>query len=130
MSTHHAAAVLFAKDMRTLARFYETVADMRVRRSADDHIVLESGSFQLIVHRIPEHIARGITIERPPVVRETAAIKLSLRVGSIAISRDAAASLGGSLNGTDREWTYESTTVCDGCDPEGNQFQLFQPETP
>jgi predicted enzyme related to lactoylglutathione lyase len=128
MSTHHAAAVLFAKDMSTLARFYETVADMRVRKRAEDHIVLESGSFHLIVHGIPEPIARDITIERPPVVRERAAIKLSLRVGSLAISRDAAAALGGALYGTDREWTYESTTVCDGCDPEGNQFQLFQPE--
>jgi predicted enzyme related to lactoylglutathione lyase len=56
-------------------------------------------------------------------------VKLSFRVDSIARAREAAAGLGGAVYGPDREWVDEAATVCDGYDPDGNVFQLFQPAT-
>ena len=127
MSHQHTGAVLFTINLRQLARFYEQVAGLRVRRAEDDHIVLENESFRLIVHQIPERYAKNIVITVPPQVREIGSIKLSFPVDSIAIARDVASRLGGCVYGSDREWTYESATVCDGWDSDGNVFQLFQP---
>jgi hypothetical protein len=30
------------------------------------------------------------------------------------------------MNAVDREWELEGAKVCDGCDPEGNVFQIRQ----
>ena len=120
--------MLFTIHLRELAGFYERVAGMRVLRTENDHVVLESGSFRLIVHQIPDRHANGIVITAPPVVRDRTAIKLSFCVDSISSSRQTAAELGGLVYGPEREWRYESTTVCDGYDPDGNVFQLFQAE--
>src|SRR5262249_45465517 len=95
-------------------------------RTEADHIRLEVGSFRLTVHQIPERYAKNIVIKVPPVVREVSAIKLAFQVESIAHCRELAAKLGGCVYDPDREWTYESMTVCDGWDPDGNVFQLFQ----
>jgi hypothetical protein len=111
-----------------MARFYETVAGLHVASAEDDHIALENGSFRLIVHQIPDQYAEHIRIDDPPSVREGSAIKLSFPVLSIVDSREAAARLGGRVYPASREWSYESTTVCDGWDPDGNVFQLFQPK--
>jgi predicted enzyme related to lactoylglutathione lyase len=120
-STYQSGAVLYAKNPKILAEFYERVTGMPIRRTAADHIVLESGSFQLVVLQIPEHIAKSITIESPPVQREQTAIKLVFFVDDLAHAREAA---GGALNGPEREWKFDGATVCDGYDPEGNNFQL------
>ena len=125
MSNHDAAAVLYTINLRSLARFYEKVVGMSVH-AHHDHAVLDKGSFRLIIHQIPEQHAANIRIENPPKVREGGAIKLSLPVASISTARQAAAQLGGRVYDVDREWTYEGSTVCDGCDPDGNVFQLFQ----
>jgi predicted enzyme related to lactoylglutathione lyase len=78
------------------------------------------------VHQIPEQYAKNIVINVPPVVRETGAIKLTFRVDSISRSRQTAAELGGLVYGPDREWINDGTRTCDGYDPDGNVFQLFQ----
>lgn len=123
---HDTGAVLFTINLRSLAAFYERVMGMRSVSTADDHIRLEAGEFQLIVHQIPEHYARNIKIQTPPVVREATAIKLAFRVESIAKAREAASQLCGVVYPPDREWIWEGSTVCDGYDPDGNVFQLWQ----
>jgi len=130
MTQIHASAVLFTNDKESLARFYERVAALRQSRADDDHIALVNDGFRLIVHRIPEPHPGSTTTSKPPQVRVGGAIKLSLPVESIAASRQTAAQLGGGVEAPDREWLYESTTVCDGWDPDGNVFQLFQPLAP
>ena len=130
MTQVHASAVLFTNDMESLARFYERVAGLRQSRADDDHIALVNDGFRLIVHRIPEQHAGHKTVSSPPHVRFGSALKLSLPVESIAASRETAAQLGGGVEAPDREWPYESTTVCDGWDPDGNVFQLFEPHVP
>lgn len=119
--------MLFTINLRSIARFYEQVVGMRVHRTEDDHVVLEKDGFRLTVQQIPEEYAANIHIAVPPKVREISAIKLSLPVASISRARQAAAQLGGCVYNADREWEYEGTIVCDGWDPDGNVFQLFQP---
>jgi predicted enzyme related to lactoylglutathione lyase len=129
MSSEHTAAVLFTIHLERIARFYEQVVGMRPLKADADHRVLEKNAFRLVVHQIPQQYASSIVISVPPKVRELSAIKLSFAVESLARSRDAAARLGGCVYGTEKEWEYEGTVVCDGWDPDGNVFQLFQPVT-
>ena len=126
MNNHHSAAVLFTVNMQSIARFYEQIVGMSVHRTEDDHIALTKDGFRLVVHKIPDEYAADIQISTPPTIREVSAIKLSLPVDSIAKAREGAARLGGCVYDTDREWEYEGATVCDGWDPDGNVFQLFQ----
>jgi Glyoxalase-like domain len=123
-----AAAVLYARNMRSIAAFYEAVAGMQRRAAGEDHIILESPAFQLVVHAIPPHIVESIRIETPVRPRERTPIKLAFFVDDLAAARSAAARLNGSLKAPDAEWQFEGTTVCDGHDPEGNVFQLRQPQ--
>jgi predicted enzyme related to lactoylglutathione lyase len=123
---HETGAVLFTVNLKSLATFYERVVGMRVATTADDHISLETGSFRLTVHAIPERHAKNIKIKTPPVIREAAAVKMAFRVKDIAQARAIAAQLGGAVYADDREWRYEGNTICDGYDPDGNVFQLWQ----
>jgi predicted enzyme related to lactoylglutathione lyase len=127
MDNPHAAAVLFAKDHLALARFYREVAGLKDAGGGADHVKLASGAFDLWVHQIPDRYAKNIAIATPPVVREMTAIKLCFPCADLSRARETAARLGGKLYGPDREWRSDSTIVCDGYDPEGNVFQLFQP---
>jgi catechol-2,3-dioxygenase len=122
-------AVLFVKNPARLAKFYRSVAGMKEIGREKEHVLLESGVFQLVLHRIPKRIAKNIVIDVPPAVREQAAMKLSFPVKSLAKAREAAVSLGGALRTRDEEWSWAArgATMCDGHDPEGNVFQVFEP---
>lgn len=117
-------AVLFAKDVARIGRFYEAVAGLVVIETAPTWVRLGAGAFELVVHGIPPHIAATFEISTPPERREDAAIKLIFPVADIALARATAAQLGGELNPSDREWQVGPSRVCDGCDPEGNVFQV------
>jgi predicted enzyme related to lactoylglutathione lyase len=123
---HQAGAVLFTVNMKQLANFYERVVGMRVVKTASDHVVLEIGTFHLTVNQVPEQYANNIVITSPPVVRDSGATKLSFRVDRISRSRQTAVELGGLVYGSEREWDNDGTRVCDGWDPDGNVFQVFQ----
>src|SRR3954469_4475816 len=122
----HVGAVLFTVRLKDLANFYERVVGIRVVKTASDHVVLEIGTFRLTVHQIPEPYAKNIVITSPPIVRESGVTKLSFRVDSISRSRQTAAELGGLVYGPEREWNDDGSTTCDGYDPDGNVFQVFQ----
>jgi len=117
-------AVIYAKDYRALAGFYEHVCGLTQREADDEYVLLEAPSFQLIILQIPERIAANITIEKPPRKRENTPIKLFLNVSSIESARQTAKALGGELNGREKEWKFHGVRRCDGIDPEGNVFQL------
>lgn len=119
-----AGAVLFAKDVDPLAGFYTAVLGLQATDRDDDHVVLESPGFQLVVLRIPHEIAATITITVPPNRRAGAAIKLVFFVPSIANVRAAAEAHGGVMNSSDTEWSFQGFKVCDGLDPEGNVIQF------
>jgi predicted enzyme related to lactoylglutathione lyase len=125
-STPKPGAVVFAKGLEHLAKFYEQLLSLSVTHAEPDHVVLESEQFELVVHAIPGHIASSIIITEPPEVREETPIKLFFPVVSLAAARAAASLLGGQLNPSQSEWAGNGFRACDGHDPEGNVFQLRQ----
>ena len=119
-----AGAVVFAKNLSRVAKFYEEILSMAVVHSEQDHIVLESPACQLVIHAIPTKIAASIEISNPPVRRTETPIKLFFLVPSIGEARAKAAALGGELNPREGEWEARGFRACDGHDPEGNVVQL------
>lgn len=119
-----AGAIVYAKDIARLARFYAAVADLEIVHEVADHVVLESESYELVVVAIPAAAAVRIVISTPPARRENTAFKLSFAVDSLAEARAAATAAGGELDPPEKEWDFQGLRVCDGCDPEGNLIQV------
>ena len=117
-------AVLYAKNMDHVADFYSAVLGLETAGRDEEHVVLESPAFQLVVRQMPGHLASTIEIAVPPVRRADAAVKLVFFVSSIAGVRASARAQGGLLNGADKEWVFNGWKVCDGLDPEGNVVQF------
>jgi predicted enzyme related to lactoylglutathione lyase len=117
-------AVIFAKDLSRVARFYEKLLAMTIVHSATDYIVLDATDYQLIIHDIPQKIADSIAISTPPERRTETPIKPFFFVPNLVIARDQAAVLGGALNPANREWEARGFRACDGHDPEGNMIQF------
>ncbi len=118
------SAVLFAKDIELLARFYAEVAELTEALRDEHHIVLHDADFELVIHGIPEHIAATIRITTPPEIREDTQIKICLPVTSIEQARSKAGQLGGRIFPKAKEWVARGSRACDGSDPEGNVFQV------
>ena len=117
-------AVVYAKSLERVRDFYAQCCGLALTRSEDDHVVLDSPVFQLVILAVPRKIAESISVATPPVRREGTPIKLIFRVESIDAVRMLAARLGGQLNPPEREWNYRGQKVCDGHDPEGNVVQF------
>jgi len=117
-------AVIYAKDYRALAKFYEQVAGLTQREADEEYVLLDAPYFQLVILQIPDLIAANSIIDKPPRKRENTPIKLFLNVGSIENARQAAKLLGGEMNSAEKEWKFHGVKRCDGIDPEGNVFQL------
>lgn len=122
-----AAAVLYAKDIARVGDFYVHVAGLRPAHEAQDHRVLASAAFQLVVVEVPPGIAATIHLTEPPQRRENTAVKLVFPVASLAAARQVAPAHGGRLNTPGREWVFQGSRVCDGEDPEGNVVQFREP---
>jgi predicted enzyme related to lactoylglutathione lyase len=120
-------AIVYAKDLARVARFYEQVCGMSVASRDADFVALKRDGLEIVVVQVPEHIARTFEIASPPERREDSALKLVFPVPSIAAARGIAPGLGGIVDGTAREWTFNGSRVCDGHDPEGNVIQLREP---
>ena len=112
------------KNVDQVAAFYSSVLGLIEAKRADDHIVLESPGFQLVVHRIPQHRDPKTDIASPPVRRADAPFKPVFFVPSLASIRVVAEAHGGYMEPTDKEWSFNGVLVCDGLDPEGNVIQF------
>lgn len=117
-----AGLFVYASDMGRVARFYESVAGMRRLHQSDELVVLQSADIQLLVHRIPPHVARDIVVTTPPRRREDTALKFFLTVPSLDDARSVAAALGGEV--FDGHWRGPGFVACNAMDPEGNVLQL------
>jgi predicted enzyme related to lactoylglutathione lyase len=122
----HSGAVLYAKNLTRIAAFYQAVAGLSVEHAKAGYVALVSPSFQLVVLKMPEHIAASVVIENPPERRTDTPIKLVFPIASIATARTIAPQHGGELFAPDREWEFQEAIVCDGVDPEGNVVQFRQ----
>jgi predicted enzyme related to lactoylglutathione lyase len=119
-------AVLYAMDLQRLVEFYSAVACLDVQSVQKGFAILGQQPSQLVIVRIPKHIADSVDISTPPERREDTPIKLVFAVEDIASARNRAAERGGAMNAVEREWEFEGVRVCDGHDPEGNVFQIRQ----
>jgi catechol 2,3-dioxygenase-like lactoylglutathione lyase family enzyme len=122
--TSRTGAVLFAKSPDRVAAFYSVVLGLNEAGRDDDHILLESPGFQLVVHRLTDKGSDAREITVPPTRRATAAFKPVFFVPSISRLRGVVEEHGGVMEPADREWSYNGVTVCDGLDPEGNVIQF------
>ena len=117
-------AVLFATRMDRVAAFYSSVLGLNQANRDDDHILLESPGFQLVVHRLPERLAPAVEIAEGPVRRAAAAFKPVFFVPNVARVRAIADAHGGAMDPEEKEWRFEGALVCDALDPEGNVIQF------
>ncbi len=118
------AAVIYAKDLLRVSKFYQEVLEFEEVHFEEDHVILESPVLQLVVLTIPELIAKEIEISDPPVRRSETPIKLVFFIPNIESLRQAVVELGGALDPGEDEWQFQGHKVCDGNDPEGNVLQF------
>jgi len=124
LNESRAGAVLFAAHLDRIATFYSVVLGLTEVNRADDHILLESPGFQLVVHRISGGGPVASDTISPPIPRTAAAFKPVFFVPSISRVREISARYGGVTEPANREWTFRGVTVCDGHDPEGKVIQF------
>jgi catechol 2,3-dioxygenase-like lactoylglutathione lyase family enzyme len=117
-------AVLFATGLDQVAAFYSTVLGLSEANRDDDHILLESPGFQLVVHRIPGRSATTTETDERHGRRASAAFKPVFFVHSLASVRTLAKARGGAMEPREKEWSFNGVPVCDAVDPEGNVIQF------
>ena len=120
------SATLFVQDLKRVSVFYAQALGMTESYSDEHHVILNCRGFNLIVHQIPQHLAAGITSEQPLHRRAEGALRLNLRVESIAETRRLARGLGGEVDDTPPAWAGPNATTFLGYDPEGNVFKLSE----
>ena len=119
-------AVLFACDLPRVAAFYRELLGMTQTVTERRLIVLESASYQLVIHGIAKQIADRMDITTPPKRRVDLPVKLVFAVHSLSEARVAAVALGGGLDAVSGQFSARGFTACDGFDPEGNVVQFRQ----
>lgn len=128
MAATRAGIVVYAKEVGRVAAFYAAVAGLDLVDEADGYVALASDALELVVVRVPDAVAETIEVAVPPARRTETPLKPVLPVADIATARARAPGLGGVVDPPAREWRWGDTTVCDGNDPEGNVFQLRDPQ--
>jgi catechol 2,3-dioxygenase-like lactoylglutathione lyase family enzyme len=124
MGTSNVRAVLFVKDLERVEAFYVGALAMKRVSGDQDHVVLEHGGFELVVHRVPKQIADTLVITQPPVRRVWGAIRLDFPVANVSDCRRLARALGGDVDDAPPPWADPKSNFWFGYDPEGNQFGL------
>ena len=119
-------AVLFVKDLGSVAAFYIGALGLTRVSGGKDHAILECDGFELVVHQVPKQIAETIVITKPPVRRVWGAIRLDFPVTSVTDTRSLARSLGGDVDDAPPPWAGADANLFFGHDPEGNQLGVSQ----
>ncbi len=126
--TAQQGCVVFAKNKRRVAAFYQQTLRLTAEESAPSHDVLRGSGLEVVVHAIPRKYAAHIQIARPPVPREDTAVKPTFVVPDLEAVRAAALKTGGFLKPAGGAWRFRGFVVLDGWDPEGNIVQFKQRE--
>jgi predicted enzyme related to lactoylglutathione lyase len=124
MSSDSVCAVLFAKNQRVVAEFYRRVLGAAVTAQDQHHTSLQVQGLNLVIHQMPEEIARDVTISVPPQRREDAVLRLDFTVSDITGSRALAHQFGGAIADHPPPWAGTKSSFFLGSDPEGNVFGL------
>lgn len=120
--------VVYAKDLQRLASFYQSALALAVAERARTFVVLHGQGFEVAIVAMPEAVAAAIELRSPPVPLEDTPIKASFLVPSIEARRGAVTGAGGTLKPPEAAWAWRGQVHLDGVDPEGNVFQLRQPQ--
>lgn len=113
-------AMLFAKDMERMTRFYRDALGLVVlpEESSEGWVVMETEGCRFALHAIPAPIASSIVIEEPPVARVETPIKLIFEVENLEAARAHVERHGAVL------LPERMPGARDFLDPEGNVVQI------
>jgi predicted enzyme related to lactoylglutathione lyase len=117
-----AALVIFTVDVRRLAGFYEAVLGAEPLGEPSGDIRLVNDRDEVLIHSIPQKMAKTIEITTPPTPREATPIKPVFTIDSLEAALLRVAATGGTV--TDRTFTMGGLTRHDVLDPDGNVIQL------
>jgi predicted enzyme related to lactoylglutathione lyase len=123
-ATIKSGAVIFAKDVDAVARFYQHVVPMSILAKEDGAVRLENETVQLVIHALPSHVTKGVEISVPPVVRRATWIKPVFAVDSLERVSALVADFGGGMEPVSSAFVWAGFRAWDGHDPEGNQVQF------
>ena len=127
MNLELARAIIFVKDMPSMAAFYQDalgLTEVVTDDTSDGWRVLSAGGMQLALHAIPAQIAEGFAISVPPEARSSAVTKLVFRVPDVVAARAALHARGVIEVNQFFVDPDRSLVRCDFLDPEGNVFQI------
>lgn len=127
-STAKQTLVVFAKHKARVSAFYQRALGLVATESEASHDLLQGPGVEVVVHAIPRRYSAGISIAKPPVLREDTPFKPAFVVRSLEAVRAAALATGGGLKPAEGAWHFRGMTVLDGHDPEGNIVQFKQRE--
>ncbi|AFY36548.1 hypothetical protein Lepto7376_0098 [[Leptolyngbya] sp. PCC 7376] len=115
--------VLYSHNFKRLAKFYKFVFRLAIADQNDGHIRLANDQMELVILQAPRRFQDISGTQRINVaIKPVFFINVPLeRVRARALKR------GGSLNAVTAEWQFQSHTVCDGHDCDGNIFQVRFP---
>lgn len=116
--------VLWVENLEAAADFYAALLGGEKLRSSDEFVNVSSRLNSVLLHKVPEHYAVGVTV--PPMIREDSVMKPVFEVENIQVARQAVANTSGQIKSSDTEQNYDGVVYCDGFDPEGNVIQLSQ----
>jgi predicted enzyme related to lactoylglutathione lyase len=125
MSQNKYGLVLFTGDHNRLAGFYAAVTGLVLSYTDSQIAVLESETFELVVHLIPNELV----VASPAPAREDCYAKPSFPVRSLAETRAKASQHGGQLRPAGAEWEspQRGFRACEATDPDGNVIQFREP---
>jgi predicted enzyme related to lactoylglutathione lyase len=118
-------AVIFTGDHKRLAKFYEAMTGLAVRFADDNHTVLGSDTYELVIHSLSAEPSVNV----PPVAREDSYIKPFFPVTNLFEARERAVAFGGQLRGQNEEWAARGFRACEAIDPDGNVIQFREDAT-
>ena len=119
-------AVLYAKNLDTLSRFYIGIGGTQTDGVVGAFVALATSDAELIILQIPMEIASQIEIKTPPTVRSATPVKPIISVESIDDVLQILSELGGMTVPASSPWKYRKHLVQDVVDPKGNVIQLWQ----
>ncbi|MEO1082501.1 MAG: VOC family protein [Pseudomonadota bacterium] len=105
-------AIVYARDVRELAAFYQRFFGMTQTRETPEFIALDLEGLSVIVHEAP--------VEFPRKTINT--VKLFLTVPSLKQAREQVVEEGGAA--LEGEWSNAFFRLCNIADPEGNHIQI------
>ena len=121
-----AGLFIYAKEVATLAAFYESLLGADTRHRTEEMAVLQSPDIQLVIHQMPSDQGSGVAISHPPQ-RRASALKFFFTVPNLTGAAAVAEKLGGGVDA--EEWQGPGFVVRNGYDPEGNVFHLRETTT-